>query len=479
MSQSRLNKSRLTRSRLNEIISVSSNSVVDTISDFIPAFSAKGSDWSDLGLPLNESDTLIVSGDEPTLGENHLIMGDNTTMSFNLDRNLLGCALVLTGRVTGSPSGNSALFGFGKAGSDYLTLQARTAGQYKMRLRLRDAGSNTNVDPFDGATNPDYFGDLVTYVIRFDSDLVRFTVNDTAMAAVNYDSTKLNVDTFTIGGSEPGLNNVACDFMRVDILTDYTVDQLRSVTGQHASEFGTAVPYETDAIARKLVVAGDSVASGLDGDNGNGFLQAVRWKMLPEQFWTNNQEVAYGGSQVAPTVDAGMNAAQLAHCFSNMALAESPLVSNPSETGDPFFNDCNVLIVEAGVNDYDNNVPIGPTDSLDDQTFCGAFNLGVTRLLQRNPTIQMLFCGPFYRQGEATLNSSGHALQDYRDALVALCDRWSVSFGDMVQGSGVNEGNWVSHVPDGIHPNQAYHDWATDIVLGLIGDGALKTPISP
>lgn len=134
------------------------------------------------------------------------------------------------------------------------------------------------------------------------------------------------------------------------------------------------------------------------------------------------------------------------------------------------FNDYDVLTVAYGTNDYGFNsgtgVPLGTdVNSIDETTFYGAMNVGIQNILSgkvtSNPKLKIVFILPIFRTSADTasppINANGHSLQNYRDAIIAVCKKWKIPHIDAYNGLGMNSLNHTVFMDDGLHPIEAGH----------------------
>jgi lysophospholipase L1-like esterase len=143
------------------------------------------------------------------------------------------------------------------------------------------------------------------------------------------------------------------------------------------------------------------------------------------------------------------------------------------------FNDYDVLTVAYGTNDYGFNsgtgVPIGAdVNSIDEATFYGAMNVGIQNILSgkttSNPKLKIAFILPIFRSSADTatppINANGHSLQDYRNAIIAVCNKWKIPYIDAYNGLGMNSLNHSIYMNDGLHPIEAGHKRYGEFLAG-------------
>lgn len=122
-------------------------------------------------------------------------------------------------------------------------------------------------------------------------------------------------------------------------------------------------------------------------------------------------------------------------------------------------------IVFGGVNDFGQGVPIGEFLSEDCSTFKGAYNVMLKRLIERMPNSKIAVILPMKCKGrsEATIeyntlnpNSKGLYEKDYVDAIIEICNYYSIPYLDLYNASGISPffgSQETNFFVDGLHPN--------------------------
>lgn len=132
--------------------------------------------------------------------------------------------------------------------------------------------------------------------------------------------------------------------------------------------------------------------------------------------------------------------------------------------------DGDLYCFEGGINDFWGNVPLGEitpgyTDELDETTLCGALET-IFRYMMKNMTEKPV-CFVITHKVQYTAtdgNQNGDSFQDYRDAMVRVCEKYSIPYYDAFTRSGLNGWNPEQNarylnanengVGDGCHPNE-------------------------
>lgn len=119
-----------------------------------------------------------------------------------------------------------------------------------------------------------------------------------------------------------------------------------------------------------------------------------------------------------------------------------------------------VITIFGGVNDYIQSCTIGNIDSTDTSNFYGALNDFVTSLNNKYTNAKKLFIIPLnMRAGVFSTNSNGtnslgNTLQQYRDAIIAVCKANNIEYIDLHEDTELQP-DLISS--DGLHPTQDGH----------------------
>ena len=194
-----------------------------------------------------------------------------------------------------------------------------------------------------------------------------------------------------------------------------------------------------------------------------------------------DKKIVYDGDSVC----LGFNAnggypamiAKLTDCtYENFAEGGGRLCSNSQRHSvvDNLVNlpkDADLYCFEGGINDFWNNTPIGKCDpddysgEYDTQTICGALETIFTHCLETYPGKPVCFVITHKIQKTATsVNTNGNTFEDYRNAMISVCQKYSIPYYDAFSESGLNGWNEIQsehfltgneqHTADGCHPNE-------------------------
>lgn len=124
-----------------------------------------------------------------------------------------------------------------------------------------------------------------------------------------------------------------------------------------------------------------------------------------------------------------------------------------------------IYTIAAGTNDFKLNRPIGTTDdylnATGGSTFYGALRATIDLLYSKRDTCKIYIFSPLRRNNDGytsfSINSAGHKLSDYRDALEWVARRESLTFIDLYNDSGITDRNLGKYTSDGLHPTTLGH----------------------
>lgn len=200
---------------------------------------------------------------------------------------------------------------------------------------------------------------------------------------------------------------------------------------------------------KKIVYDGDSIAESRLGNvanNGGGYA-----KLIADITHGTYVNQAVGGGYLRSTNEQGIH-----------SIVDN--LQNLPTDGD-------LYCFEGGINDYWTNATLGTyslndfTGSVDKTTVCGAletiFRYAITNFVGK----PICFVITHKVQETAYIeNTNGDTFKDYRDSMVAICEKYSIPYYDAFSESGLNGWNSVqsnlymtaniSGVGDGTHPNE-------------------------
>ena len=194
---------------------------------------------------------------------------------------------------------------------------------------------------------------------------------------------------------------------------------------------------------KKIVYDGDSIAESRN-NNGGGYAKLI--SDATDSVYVN---FAKGGARLS-SHNSGHSVVK--------NLAKLP-------------DDADLYCFEGGINDFWGNVPIGTCDpndytgELDPSTICGALETIFRHCMDKFPGKPVCFVITHKIQNTAYgSNQNGDTFEDYRNAMVTVCQKYSIPYYDAFNESGLNGWNQTqnklyltansSGKGDGIHPNE-------------------------
>lgn len=218
---------------------------------------------------------------------------------------------------------------------------------------------------------------------------------------------------------------------------------------------------------KTIVAFGDSIMAGWGWKEGTGVVQPLKEK-YPDATWINEAE---SGANFAIT--------------SNPERA--PIVTQiRSYTGA-----ADAIIFDGGVNDINNNIPIGSIESGYDAsyntaTFCGAFESALQYIMDTYPLAVKLYIIPHsFAKDNSYINS-------IMSKAIEICEKWNMPYLDMrkyaqIAMTSKNKGKYTrnanSGVGDGVHPTEpwyrTFYSPVIDQQLQFLGAGRVAASVTP
>ena len=239
----------------------------------------------------------------------------------------------------------------------------------------------------------------------------------------------------------------------------HTITSMFNIMGKHEEEIKelynlideTEKNYSINPLWGKIIALnGDSICAGSVNGGGYGVIIANKNNMT-------YQNVAVGGGTIAAETY------QLPENYPN--LTEPRARHWISRTISKMRNDADYIILEGGINDFWNKVPLGEitpnySSSLDDTTFCGAFESMLKQAILKWQGKKIGFIivhkinNTYYPYG----NSTPGKFELYREKMIEICNKWSIPYLDLFNCSGLNVN--IQEIKqkyttngDGTHPN--------------------------
>ena len=194
---------------------------------------------------------------------------------------------------------------------------------------------------------------------------------------------------------------------------------------------------------KKITIIGDSITYGFDGTDASLVAKPYPWIIqdllgVPVyNYGISGSTITGGGASTSIPGNSPMNIR-----YTDMVYADYALVLG-------------------GVNDYAIiSAPLGKKGDTTNQTFYGALRILIEGLITKYPTGKIGFMTPLRKANDTAPNTAGFTLKQYRDAIIDMCEDYSIPVLDLYAKGGChpNIGAWRdANLPDGLHPNQAYY----------------------
>ena len=147
---------------------------------------------------------------------------------------------------------------------------------------------------------------------------------------------------------------------------------------------------------------------------------------------------------------------------------------------DEMNNDADYIFVFGGTNDYGHgDAPFGKMGDKTVDTFYGAVDFLINKLMQYYKKEQIIFIPPLYRTNENSIYGSHDSktepcnpLSVYREALMEVVNSYNIKTLDIKDIIGKAENNPL--IDDGLHPNNAGHHRIAELISGYIKNILLK-----
>lgn len=216
-------------------------------------------------------------------------------------------------------------------------------------------------------------GTVYTYITSKDGENIRFCYRSDGSGAVA--SPKIYVKENAGKGTVQKMIEATAD------LEKYLKDDL------------ARADYSSFFAGKTIYFIGDSYFAG------NGLEKEYVWPALLTKKYNMGYE------------NYGMNGSAI----SAYASSNNPMVNRYTsmKSGSP-----DVVVIEGGKNDFNQNVPLGTIDSTDTKTFYGALRTMINGMKAKYPTAVVICLTPWFVNGT---NSLGNTVQDYGQAMIKLC----------------------------------------------------------
>jgi lysophospholipase L1-like esterase len=153
--------------------------------------------------------------------------------------------------------------------------------------------------------------------------------------------------------------------------------------------------------------------------------------------------------------------------YDNFGLASSTIAINNTylqnksvvervlgENGNDPYENADLWTIFAGTNDWNYETPLGTIQSTLKSTFYGALKAIAEDLLSRENNPVILFITPL-QSNRTGVNADGVYMIEYRNAIIDVCQSYSIPYIDLYSVGGINAVNLNTYTSDGLHPTMA------------------------
>lgn len=198
---------------------------------------------------------------------------------------------------------------------------------------------------------------------------------------------------------------------------------------------------------KKILFLGDSITAG----GGATAISESYWKQLERNTGAVCIGYGIGGTRIAKQLN----------------VDDFEKSGNFCTRADSMEEDADIIVVFGGTNDYGHgDAPFGKLDDDTVDTFCGAVNVLIKKLINKYPDSTIVFMTPTHRIDETgrIFNERNvridFDLEDYADAISEICKNYSIPVLDLFRLSGMQPNIAIikeHFMPDGLHPNNCGH----------------------
>ena len=143
------------------------------------------------------------------------------------------------------------------------------------------------------------------------------------------------------------------------------------------------------------------------------------------------------------------------------------------------LNNVDYATIFIGTNDFGRGNPgriIGKKDDMIENTFTGALNIAVKKILEKNPKIKIVFITPMWRQRMAAGDNKDSDfntffdkyLIDYVNAMIQQGKYNHIPTLNLYDNCLINKYNYKTYLADGLHPNDYGYEYLADLFFEFI-----------
>lgn len=206
-------------------------------------------------------------------------------------------------------------------------------------------------------------------------------------------------------------------------------------------------------------------------------------------YWTGAIHAALGTSITFQGQYTTPLAQQIGTTLTNQGVSGATLSVGGSNNGNIYnqvasiADPTDLITIEAGINDFRLNVPLGTIADTTTATFYGAVNKAITDIIAVEPFRQIVLFTPYgntdtnYTGNYAHANDIGVNLTDYVQAIKDVAALFpNVRVADVYTDSGIGGLTAATYMSDGIHLNSTGGQVYSNYVAGIINTIVRPTP---
>lgn len=172
----------------------------------------------------------------------------------------------------------------------------------------------------------------------------------------------------------------------------------------------------------------------------------------------------FGGGTAACYSDSPVTLTHIVDAFIKKDLSSLPENNQVYKGIETYIQDTTptkqlCFIINYGLNDYFNGVPISTDDPYDVYSYSGAFRTAITNLRHAYPDAQIILLTPnftsYFSNGEERKSTVGGILTDYANALISIGNEYNLHVLNNYADLNINGDNHGEYLVDGCHPNEA------------------------
>ena len=210
---------------------------------------------------------------------------------------------------------------------------------------------------------------------------------------------------------------------------------------------------------KKIAFLGDSITEGV----GVSAPEHIYWNLIAQ--YTGAKCYGYGisGTRIASQHDLTVD-----DPYQNAYFGARV---------DSMIPDADVVVVFGGTNDFGHgDAAMGKLGDTTGETFYGACNQLLSKLILRYPAAQIVMLTPLHRENENDLYKSrgirnAGTLADYAQAIRESAEAFGVSVADLFRNCNIqpcNPAHKAQYCPDGLHTNDAGHVLIARCIIGVL-----------